>query len=274
MTAQPPDRPSNQPAEGNPPTQPIPAAENSPAAGPPAGPPAAPPAGWTAAPMSAGPPKATAWRRATATNGGRWALGIAAGALALLLFLGVGIAGILILRPNDRVDLLGNRQDRHSLDQDGNGNRKDKGKGNREDRENDNGSRHGQGPGANDGKDRQKPPGMRGMPGGRAHGLGGLGGLGNLLDGTALHGEVTVNANGSVQQLVFQRGEVTASSATSLTLKSSDGFTGTYGLTDATDSRGANAVKGGQAFVLARASDKVAITTMAAPATAAAAPSS
>ncbi len=63
--------------------------------------------------------------------------------------------------------------------------------------------------------------------------------------------------------LVFQRGEVTAVSATSITLKSSDGFTGTYGLTPATTLRGAPAVKGGQAFVLARASDKVAIRAIA-----------
>ncbi|MHB8275232.1 MAG: hypothetical protein ACYDC9_10795, partial [Dermatophilaceae bacterium] len=101
-------------------------------------------------------------------------------------------------------------------------------------------------------------PGMPGMQGGRAQRLGGLG---NLLGGTALHGDVTASANGSVQVLVFQRGEVTAVSDTSITLKSSDGFVGTYGLTAATRSRGAAAVKGGQAFVLARASDKVAIAS-------------
>jgi len=72
--------------------------------------------------------------------------------------------------------------------------------------------------------------------------------------------------NGSVQALVFQRGETTAVSATSITLKSSDGFVGTYGRTAVTTSRGAAPVKGGQAFVLARASDKVAITMVSMPA--------
>jgi hypothetical protein len=74
---------------------------------------------------------------------------------------------------------------------------------------------------------------------------------------------VTASANGSVQSLVFQRGEVTAVSDTSISLKSSDGFTGTYGLSSATTANRGDAVKGGQAFVLARASDKVAITVMA-----------
>jgi len=109
------------------------------------------------------------------------------------------------------------------------------------------------------------------MPGGRAQGLGGLA---NLLGGTALHGDVTATLSGSVQALVFQRGEVTALSDTSITLKSSDGFVGTYGRTAATISRGAAPVKGGQAIVLARASDKMAITTLATPANAGVAPSS
>jgi len=77
---------------------------------------------------------------------------------------------------------------------------------------------------------------------------------------------VTATANGSAQALVFQRGEVTAVSATSITLKSSDGFVGTYGRIAATNSMMAAPVKGGQAFVLARASDKVAITIMSTPA--------
>jgi hypothetical protein len=88
-----------------------------------------------------------------------------------------------------------------------------------------------------------------------------------------VHGDVTATVNGSVQALVFQRGEVTAVSATSIALKSSDGFVGTYGRTAATISRGAVPVKGGQAFVLARASDKVAITTMGTRANAAVPPS-
>ena len=131
------------------------------------------------------------------------------------------------------------------------------------------GQGNGQGPDAKDKKDRRNQSGKAGMPAFRDHGPGGLG----FLAGMVLHGEVTASANGSVQTLVFQRGEVTAVSATSITLKSSDGFTGTYGLTAATSSKGAGSVKGGQAFVLARASDKVAIRATATPAEVGAAPS-
>ena len=240
----PPNQPSNQPAAGNPPTQPMPAAHS------------APPVGPTASPASANPPETNIWHHATSSPGRRWALAISAGAFALLLILGIGVAGILVLRHQDRVSLLGNRQEGQYLRQDGHGNGKNNGNGN--DR----------GPGADDGKDRRDLPGM---PGGRGQGLGGLG---NLLGGSVLHGEVTVTANGSAQALVFQRGEATEVSDTSITLKSPDGFVGTYGRTAATRSRGAALVKGGQAFVLGRASDKVAITTMALPATAGLGPGS
>jgi len=209
------------------------------------------------------PSETNIWHHATSSPGRRWALAISAGAFALLLILGIGVAGILVLRHQDRVSLLGNRQDGHYLRQDGPGNGKNNGNGK--------GFRNDRGPGANDGKDRRDLPGMPGMPGGRGQGLGGFG---NLLGGTALHGEVTVTANGSAQALVFQRGEATEVSDTSITLKSPDGFVGTYGRTAATSSRGAALVKGGQAFVLGRASDKVAITTMALPATAGVGPSS
>jgi hypothetical protein len=108
------------------------------------------------------------------------------------------------------------------------------------------------------------------MRGGRPQGLGGLGGL---QGGAALHGNVTATVDGSVQALVFQRGEVTAVSGTSITLKSSDGFTGTYGRTTATRSMMVAPATGGQAFVLARASDKVAISIMSTRADAGVGPS-
>lgn len=258
---QPPDKPSNQPSNpptsqpsaGNPPTQPMPAA------GPPAVPPA-PLAGSPVATASGEAPKPDIWHRTTSTHGGRWGLAVGAVALVCLLFLGMGmagLAGLAVLRHQDRVDLVGHRQDGYSLRHGGPGN--------------------GGAPWANGKQDKQdrkewrEQPGMPGMQGGRAQGLGGLG---NLLGGTALHGEVTVSANGSVQALVFQRGEVTAVSDTSITVKSSDGFVGTYGRTATTVSRGAAPVKGGQAIILARASDKVAITIMATPVRAGVAPSS
>jgi len=96
------------------------------------------------------------------------------------------------------------------------------------------------------------------MRDGTGQGLG-QDGMGKHLGGAALHGSVTAPVNGSVQALVFQRGEVAAVSGTSITLKSSDGFLGTYVLNATTKKNGAAPVKGGQAFVLGRASDKVAL---------------
>lgn len=245
MSEQPPVQPPSQP------TQPMPAA-GPPAAGPPAGP-QAPLAGSPAAPTSGFEPGPNMWSRTTSTRGGRWGLAIAAGALVCLMILGVAVAGIAVLRNHDRVNLMGNRQDRQFLSQNGPGN--------------------GRGPGADGKLDRKVQKQQReqleipGMPGGPAQGQGGrghgMGGLGNLLGGTALHGDVTGTFNGSAQALLFQRGEVTAVSETSITLKSSDGFVGTYGRNATTVSRGAVPVKGGQAFVVARSSDKVAITIMA-----------
>jgi hypothetical protein len=211
----------------------------------------APPAGPTPSPAPESPPATNSWHQVTSTSGGRWALALSAAAVALLLVLGIGVTSFLVLRNHDRVNLLGNNQATRPL---GNGNG--------------NGNGQGQGPPAFGGRNGRNLPGQ---PGGRAQGLRGLE---NLLGGTALHGDVTTNAGGSVQALVFQRGEVTAVSNTSVTLKSSDGFAGTYGLNATTRSSGASLVQGGQAFVLARASDKVAITTVAMPATVGSAPSS
>lgn len=223
MTGQPPVEPPHQrsehPVETSPATQPISAAETAPAAPPPVA------------------PKTNVWRQTTSTHGGRWAIAVAAAAVAALVLLGIGVAGFAVLRYHDRVNLLGNPAGAYSRGQNGRG--------------------YGPGPGA-DGNQRRGMPGMRG---GLAHVPGGLGGL---LGVSALHGDVTATVSGSVQALVFQRGVVTAVSATSIALKSSDGFVGIYGRTAATISRGAAPVKGVQAFVLARASDKVAITTMSA----------
>jgi len=235
---QPPHQPSGHPAEGNPATQPMPAAASAPAATPPDA------------------SRTNVWHQATSTRGRRWAIGIAAGALVCLMLLGIGVAGLVVLRNHDRFNMMGQRQDRFSRDQ---------------------GDQFGQGNGRGQGgKDGYHPlqPGMPGGPGMRGDRAQGLGGLGGLLGGTALHGNVTATVNGSAQALVFQRGQVTAVSATSITLKSSDGFVGTYSRTAATNSMMAAPVKGGQAFILARASDKVAITIMSTPAHAGVAPSS
>ncbi len=55
---------------------------------------------------------------------------------------------------------------------------------------------------------------------------------GALAGGPALHGEVIVpNSDGTFTTVLVQRGEVTAVSATSITVKSADGFTQEYAVT-------------------------------------------
>jgi hypothetical protein len=196
------------------------------------------PVGAQQSPANPGPvPQKNVWHQVTSTHGGRWAIGIAAVVLVALMFLSVGVAGFLVLRNHDRFALMGQRLGGYSR------------------------SQPGRGPGANNGY--PQSPGMPGAPGMRAGPGGGPSGLGGVLGGTALHGNVTARVNGVTQPLVFQRGQVSAVSATSITLTSSDGFVGTYGRTNATRSGSATPATGGQAFVLARASDKVAITIRA-----------
>ena len=186
-----------------------------------------PPAAGSPAATPPAPAKTGWWHETTSTRSGRWAIAVVAAALVCLMLLGVAVAGIVVLRTHDRFSPMGQRQDGYS-----------RGQGNS------------RGPGG------YQPlrPGMRG------------GGLGGLQGTAALHGNVTATINGSVQVLAFQRGQVTAVSAASITVKSTDGFVGTYGRTAATTSMRSVPVKGAQAFVLARASDKVAITIMSAPA--------
>src|SRR5664280_721940 len=223
MTDQPPEQP---------PALPEPARSQQPAPGSPAT--QSMPVGAQPSPVTPGPvPQANVWHQVTSTHGGRWAIGIAAVVLVALMFLSVGVAGFLVLRNHDRFAVMGQRLGGYSR------------------------SQPGWGPGAINGYPQN--PGMPGVPGMRGR----LGGLGGLAGGTALHGNVTATVNGVTQPLVFQRGQVSAVSATSITLKSSDGFVGTYGRTSATRSGSAAPATGGQAFVLARASDKVAIVIRA-----------
>ncbi len=253
---QPPRQPSGLPVGDSPATQPMPGT------GPPAGPPVGPLSGSTAgspagphggppAAVPPSPPSPNLWRQATSTHGGRAAIGLAAGALAVLMLLGVVVAGVVVLRGHDRFAMMGQRQDGSSRVQGEQGERSR--------------PRDDQGPGAK-GRNGWQQPGMPDAPGLRGGRGQGQGGLGALLGGAALHGSVSATVKGSVQSLVFQRGAVTAVSSTSITLKSSDGFVGTYGRTAATTSRMGAPVKGGAAFVLARAADRVALTAMALPA--------
>ena len=253
MSEQPPVQQPGQPTgqTSSPPTQ-VMSAQNPPPAGPPAGPPVVP--------VSGAVPPPSGWQRATPTRGARWGLGIAAVGLVCLMILGIGIAGIAVLRHHDRVSFLGDRQAGFSRGQDGPGN--GQGLNGRK------GLRNDRGPGAN-GNGPQFPNDMPRMQGDRAQGLGGLG---DLLGGAVLHGDVTATVKGAAQALVFQRGAVTAVSGTSITLKSSDGFVGTYGRDATTKANKAAPVKGGQAIVLARATDKVALRILAMPAAVGSAP--
>jgi hypothetical protein len=70
------------------------------------------------------------------------------------------------------------------------------------------------------------PKGPRGRFGERGMGKFGFGGI---------HGEMTTRApGGGYQTLATQQGEVTSVSATSVTVKSEDGFSRTYGVDDGT----------------------------------------
>lgn len=80
-------------------------------------------------------------------------------------------------------------------------------------------------PGAPD----QDRDGFRHGPGMMGRGFGGPGHFGLM---GAIHGEVVVpKAGGGYQTLLMQRGKATAVSASSITVKSDDGFTATYDVT-------------------------------------------
>jgi len=71
-----------------------------------------------------------------------------------------------------------------------------------------------------------------GGAGGRGSFGGGAGGIGGLM--SALHGDFTVSENGSVVTERLQTGAITAISATSITAKSTDGYTQTYVINSST----------------------------------------
>jgi hypothetical protein len=78
--------------------------------------------------------------------------------------------------------------------------------------------------------------GADGDPGRGHHGMGGPGGPGMMGPRGALHGELVVPQRDGTgtQTVVVQSGTVTAVSATSLSVKSSDGYTATYVITSST----------------------------------------
>jgi hypothetical protein len=115
--------------------------------------------------------------------------------------------------------------------------------------------------------DRPRLPGRRA----RLGGLGGLGrGLGQGLNGTALHGEFVVkDSAGKIVTRVVQHGQVTAVSTTSISLKSDDGFTGTYAVNGDTkvrvggDNAAISGVKtGNEAWIVATRSGSTSTATV------------
>jgi len=240
MSQQPPNPPQPGPSEPTQslppqPTQPLPPAQPQPAQpqaaqpGPvpsaaAAGvPPQGPPPGQPAQVGFGGPPP-SAWQRATATSGRRWGLAALAAVLAVLLLGGFAVGGFLV----GRTVAFGNGGGRHGvmMGPRGNGPFADRGEGNG------NGQRHKLVPG---------------MPGGRLPALPGLGG----------HGEYSAQG----RTLVFQTGQVTAVSGTSITLRSTDGFSQSYTINSTTRMRGMQVAAirtGDTAFVLADKSTRVA----------------
>ncbi|WP_404386166.1 hypothetical protein LL946_06990 [Knoellia locipacati] len=196
--SQTPDQPGSPESPANPPTMPI-----EPTA-PPA-PPASQPAMSQAAPGTTA--RRSMWGEATSTRGGTLAVILAGASLALVALLVAALGAVFVAR--------------HVGDD------------------------RGRGPWATDSRDmpgrermnpergpQQLPPGQNGGNGrGGAGDLPGLGlpGLGLPGAGAPLHGEAVVPGEGAATTtVVFQRGVVTAVTADTLTVKSTDGHTATY----------------------------------------------
>lgn len=166
------------------------------------------------------------WRQATSTTGGLIAV-IVASALVLLLVLGVsGVGALAAVRAVTGHD----RGTRVEQVRPGDGFPERQGAG-----------RMPMGGGA------------RGM-GGNGGGALGSGRLGGAL-GAVQHGEVTVrDSSGADVVMTVQRGTVTAASASSVTVKSADGFTATYSLDSTTRGTSGSLAKGDVALVVAKKS--------------------
>ena len=214
-------------------SQPMPPAQppRRQAGGPggPAGPPPPGPPGGGHGPAEPPGRQPGLWGQATSTTGGRIATAVAL-ALTGLLLLGVMAVGIFsIARIGDRWD---DRREGVSQLRDGRG----MGPGGRFDSDDDLGDR------------------------GRGMGPGG-GQLGRL--GGVEHGEFTVTGtDGKPVVMTLQRGVVTAASATSVAVRSTDGFAQTYAVNAQTRvARGtaADVRAGDEVVVLARKEGKVAV---------------
>lgn len=179
-----------------------------------------------AGPAPSGNRLSRAWSRATATTGGKvvtiLGLGVASFAVVFLVAaLAFGIA-----RHNDDRSAVGfDRRGTDGQSQLGNGQGNGNGYGDP------NGGNQGGMPGQGmPGQNGQGMPGQ-GMPG--QDGDRGMGGLGAFGLNQALHGEFVIGGTTPTSYL-FQRGQVTKASDTSIDVKSADGFTATYAVDSST----------------------------------------
>ncbi len=179
------------------------------------------------------PKKPNLFRQATSTTGGTIALIVAAG-LALLLVLGVaGVGAVAVARTvAGHHDRTGRMEQMH-----------DQGQG-----------------GVPPGLQRRLDRGNGAQPGrGMGSMMGGLGALGDVQ-----HGEFTAqDAAGASVVMTVQRGTVTAASASSVSVRSADGFTATYAVDGST--RGATTwTKGDSVLVVAQKAGAKAVLIRAA----------
>jgi len=195
---------------------------------PPGGPTYGAPAGGPAQPKPPG-----LWRQATSTTGGLLAVVVAAGLVLLL------VVGVLSLGAAVAVRHWAGRAGGSQVEQVGPGQRE---------------------PG-------RQGPGRLPMGGGN-RGMGGGGGGGPLAGGDPLaggrlggalgavqHGEVTVrDGSGADVVMTIQRGTVSASSASSLSVRSPDGFVGTYAVDSTTRGGSRTPAKGDVVLVVAKKS--------------------
>jgi hypothetical protein len=248
---QPQDHPAASPAAGQPPAAPPPGGP-SPAGRPPAG---SPQGGEPARP----PKGPNLWRQATSTTGGTIAA-IVASVLTLLLVVGVlGLGAVAVVRTVAGHDgergLLQQMRERRDDDLPPGQQRRLQNGPMRGDQLPGNGNGNGYG----NGKAKAKANG---------NGLGGLG-MGSMMSGIGAlgdvqHGEVTVrDSAGKAVVMTVQRGTVTAASATSVTVKSADGFTATYAVDDTTRGRAGDVAKDDAVLVVAQKSGSKAVVIKA-----------
>jgi hypothetical protein len=226
------------------PTQQLPAGAAAAASGPAGGggiPPASPPGVGPGGPGGPPPRRPGLWRQATSTTGGTIAV-IVAVCLAALMVLGlVAVVGLVAVREvthHDRADRI------EQLREDGN---LPPGQQRKLDR-------LPMAPNAPRGPGQRNGPGD-GMGGGMGGGMGnGMGPLmrGALGLGNVQHGEFTTEVDGRTTAMTLQRGEVTKASSTSLTVKSTDGFTATYVIGDDTRGKVDNVEVGDSVLVVAQ----------------------